>query len=102
MPDNSSIESIRKDLRMSETVSTHASWGIHIMRKLILSAILGLMLLGETGCLLPMYSGDPARRNQQLLYTSENLRQVQDEWERLWLLDQPNHMSPNRRHGGII
>jgi len=73
-----------------------------MMRKLILSALLGLTLLCGTGCLLPMYSGDPVKRNQQLLYTSENLRQIQDEWERLWLLDQPNHMSPNRRHGGII
>lgn len=72
------------------------------MRKLILAAILGLIILGETGCLLPIYSGDPVRRNQQMIYTSENLRQIQDEWERLWLLDQPNHMSPNRRHGGII
>ncbi|MCL2304442.1 MAG: hypothetical protein FWC43_03775 [Planctomycetaceae bacterium] len=73
-----------------------------MVRKLILLAILGLILLGETGCLLPMYSGDPVKRNQQLLYTSENIRQIQDEWERLWLIDQPNHMSPNRRHGGII
>ena len=73
-----------------------------MVRKLILSALLGITLLSGTGCLIPMYSGDPVRRNQQLLYTSENLRQMQDEWERIWLLDQPNHMSPNRRHGGII
>ena len=76
--------------------------GNTMVRKLILSAFLGLILLGETGCLLPMYSGDPVKRNQQLIYTSEDLRQVQDEWERLWLIDQPSHMSPNRRHGGII
>lgn len=72
------------------------------MRKFILATILGLIVLGETGCLLPLYSGDPTRRNSQLLFTSENLRQIYDEWERFWFLDQPNHMSPNRRHGGII
>ena len=72
------------------------------MRKLILSTLLGLTILSGTGCVLPLYSGDPARRNQELLFTSENLRQIYDEWERFWLLDQPNHMTPNRRHGGII
>ena len=25
-----------------------------------------------------------------------------DEWERIWFLDQPDHMTPYRTHGGII
>jgi hypothetical protein len=72
------------------------------MRKLLLGAIAGLCLGTATGCILPAYSADPGRRAQQLLFTSENLRQVLDEWERFWFLDQPSHMSPYRTHGGII
>ena len=41
-------------------------------------------------------------RSQQLIYTSENLRMLLEEWERLWLLDQPSHLSPYHTHGGII
>lgn len=72
------------------------------MRTFVLSLILGLTLLGSTGCILPIYSGDPMRRNQQLIYTSENQRMIQDEWERFWLLDQPSHLTPYRTHGGLI
>lgn len=73
-----------------------------MFRKFLLTALLGIVLAGSTGCLIPMYSGDPTRRNQQLLYNSENYRLIHDEWERLWLLDQPSHMTPYRTHGGII
>lgn len=72
------------------------------MRKLLLGAVAALCLGTAAGCILPAYSGDPGRRTQQLLFTSENLRQVLDEWERFWFLDQPSHMSPYRTHGGII
>ncbi|GHT32058.1 hypothetical protein FACS1894214_3780 [Planctomycetales bacterium] len=73
-----------------------------MFQKLLLTIILGIFVLGSTGCLIPLYSGDPQRRSQQLLYNSENLRLIHDEWERAWLLDQPNHMTPYRTHGGII
>jgi hypothetical protein len=60
-------------------------------------------LLGvSTGCLIPMYSADPARRAQELIFTSEDLRAILDEWERIWFLDQPSHLRPLRTHGGII
>jgi hypothetical protein len=49
-----------------------------------------------------MYSADPARRAQQLFYSSENLRLLLDEWERIWFLDMPSHLSPHSTHGGII
>jgi hypothetical protein len=55
-----------------------------------------------TGCLIPMYSGDPIRRARQLIHTSEDLRAITDEWERIWFLDQPSHMKPYRTHGGIL
>jgi hypothetical protein len=52
--------------------------------------------------MIPAYSGDPTRRTQQLINTSENLRMFLEDWERTWMLDQPSHLSPHRTHGGII
>ena len=72
------------------------------MRKWILAAVTACVLATNTGCLLPAYSGDPARRTQQLLYTSEDLRTLLDEWERIWFLDMPSHLKPHRTHGGVI
>jgi hypothetical protein len=72
------------------------------MRKLLLAAILGLLVSSTTGCVVPMYSGDPNRRVPELIYTSENLRLILDEWERIWFLDQPDHETPYRTHGGLI
>jgi len=72
------------------------------MRRLIQALALGLLLGAATGCIIPAYSGDPVRRTQQLIFTSENLRLFLDEWERAWLLDMPDHCTPFRTHGGII
>jgi hypothetical protein len=72
------------------------------MRKLLLAVMFGLMLGATSGCLVPPFSGEPVRRTQQLLYVSENLRLALDEWERFWFLDQPDHMTPYRTHGGLI
>ena len=72
------------------------------MRRLLLAAVIGLWIGANAGCLLPAYSADPARRTQQLIFTSENLRAFLDEWERVWFLDQPSHLKPFRTHGGII
>jgi hypothetical protein len=72
------------------------------MRKWLLTVAMASSLLGSTGCLIPIYSADPARRAQQLFYSSENLRALLDEWERAWFLDQPTHLTPHSTHGGII
>jgi hypothetical protein len=72
------------------------------MRRLLLAVTAALCLGTATGCLIPAYSGDPLRRTQQLIFTSEDLRLILDEWERIWFLDQPGHTSPYRTHGGII
>ena len=72
------------------------------MRTLLLATLVGLSISASVGCILPAYSGDPGRRTQQLIFTSENLRALMEEWERIWLLDQPSHMRPHRTHGGII
>lgn len=72
------------------------------MRKWILAGIAAVTLSTSTGCLIPMYSADPARRAQQLIYTSEDLRSFLDEWERIWFLDSPSHMKPYRTNGLVI
>jgi hypothetical protein len=72
------------------------------MRSLLFTLACGLLLGATAGCILPAYSADPVRRTQELMFTSENLRLILDEWERFWLLDQPDHMTPYRTHGGII
>ena len=73
-----------------------------VMRRLILSALLGVAVAGNVGCFLPIYSGDPVKRTDQLIFTSEDLRNILLEWERFWFLDQPSHMTPYRVHGGVI
>lgn len=72
------------------------------MRKLLLVLSLGLLASTTVGCVIPAYSPDPATRTQELIFTSENFRQILDEWERAWLLDQPDHCEPYRTHGGLI
>ncbi|MCK4684161.1 MAG: hypothetical protein KAT44_04315 [Pirellulales bacterium] len=72
------------------------------MRKAAYLLIAATLLATSTGCLIPMYSADPVRRAQQLIYTSEDLRSITDEWERIWFLDKPSHMTVNPTHGGIL
>ena len=72
------------------------------MRKLLLAVTFGMLLSTTAGCIIPAYSGDPIRRTQQMIYTSEGLRLILDDWERFWFLDQPSHTTPFRTHGGVI
>lgn len=72
------------------------------MRRFLQLAVLAVYVSSTMGCFLPIYSARPERRVQQLLYTSEDLRNLVAEWERFWFLDQPSHMTPIRTHGGII
>ena len=72
------------------------------MRRFLWVLLLCVLTSNTVGCFVPIYSGDPTRRARQLLYTSENLRALLDEWERFWFLDQPDHMTALRTHGGVI
>jgi hypothetical protein len=72
------------------------------MRRVLQLALLTVCLSTSVGCILPLYSATPERRVQQLLFTSEDLRMIIDEWERIWFLDSPSHLTPLRTHGGII
>jgi hypothetical protein len=72
------------------------------MRSLLLALACGMLVCSTVGCMIPAYSADPSRRTQELMFTSENLRLFLDDWERIWFLDQPSHMTPYCTHGGII
>lgn len=77
------------------------SWVTRLSRA-ILCLTLAVTVTSSVGCFLPIYSARPERRIEQLLFTSDNLRQMVDDWERFWQLDHPSHMSPIRTHGGIL
>jgi len=72
------------------------------MRRFLQLVFLAACVSSTVGCFLPIYSARPEKRVQQMLYTSEDLRNLVAEWERFWFLDQPSHMTPLRTHGGII
>jgi hypothetical protein len=48
-----------------------------------------------------VYRPDPNVRMEQLLFESEDLRQIHDEVRRFWMNDQPAHQAYQRVHGGI-
>lgn len=73
-----------------------------MFRKLILGVVAVVALTANSGCLVNQYSSEPNVRMQQLLYQSEDLRQIGNEWRRFWFNDQPSHMTFERIHGGII
>lgn len=85
---------------MNTNNARSGTWDIGL--KFIILLFIGILVATNTGCLIPMYSGDPIRRAQQLIYTSEDLRAITDEWERIWFLDQPSHLTPYRTHGGVL
>jgi hypothetical protein len=71
------------------------------MQRLLLLAAVATVVLGNTGCFINIYSSNPNRRMNELINTSEDLRQIEYEWERIWFTDQPSHLTPERVHGGI-
>ena len=72
------------------------------MRKFVCFGLLLAATASNVGCVLSMYSADPALRSRQLIYNSENLRMINDIWERLWFVDMPDTATPYRTHGGVI
>jgi len=71
------------------------------MRRLFLLAAVAVTGIANTGCFINAYSSDPNRRMNELINQSEDLRQIELEWERIWFTDQPSHLTPERVHGGI-
>ena len=72
------------------------------MRRLLYATLLCVVVSSNVGCFIPIYSAEPERRARQLIFNAEDMRMLLDEWERIWFLDQPDHMSPFKLHGGII
>ena len=72
------------------------------MRRLLAATLIAISLSSSVGCFVPIYDADPAVRARQLIYTSEDLRQLREEWHRFWFLDQPSHMYPIATHGGVL
>jgi hypothetical protein len=72
------------------------------MRRLLLGIAASACILGQSGCLINIYSSDPNRRVLELLNQSEDLRQIEYEWERIWFTDMPSHLTPERVHGGVM
>jgi len=59
------------------------------------------LTLSNVGCFINQYPSDKNDRMDVLMVQSENLRQIQGEWRRFWLNDQPSHLTPDRVDGGI-
>ena len=72
------------------------------MRRQIGWLLLLACTMPSVGCALPIYSARAPKRAEQLIYTSENMRSIVQEWERFWFLDMPSHATPYRVHGGVI
>lgn len=72
------------------------------VRRLATATCLMMLAVTSVGCFVPIYSARPERRVQQLLYTSDDLRSLVDEYERFWFLDSPSHMTTIRTHGGVL
>lgn len=62
---------------------------------------LAFLALSNSGCLINAYPSNPNDRIKGLLNQSEDLRQVKEEWKRIWFLDHPSHLTPDRVDGGI-
>lgn len=72
------------------------------MRRWVLSVFFGAAVLGNTGCLLNIWSADNVERSRELINVSEDLRNAHLDWQRIWFVDQPSHLSPYRTHGGVL
>jgi hypothetical protein len=71
------------------------------MRRLLLMVVTAALVLSNTGCLINIYSSNPNARITELLNNSEDLRQMEYEWERIWFTDHPSHLTPERVDGAI-
>jgi hypothetical protein len=71
------------------------------MRRWLILSVFALFGVNSTGCLINVYSPDPQVRIRQLLVQSEDLRVIQEEWERIWFTDHPSHLTPFRVDGAV-
>ena len=72
------------------------------MRRILCALLLSVALSTSVGCFIPIYSGDPTIRTEELIFASEDLRNITNFWRRFWFTDMPSHLTPTRVHGGVI
>jgi hypothetical protein len=71
------------------------------MRRLLWMVLTTALVLSNSGCFINLYSSNPNTRMKELLNTSEDLRVMEAEWERIWFTNQPSHLTPERVDGAI-
>lgn len=71
------------------------------MSRIFLFSVVGLAIISNTGCLINAYSSDPSMRIKALVNQSEDLRQIEQEWSRIWFTDHPSHLTNERVDGGL-
>lgn len=70
------------------------------MRRTLATGILAMLVVSSTsGCFLNMYASDPIRRYRQLFFQSEDLRHMEDDIERFWMIDHASNLSLKRYEG---
>ncbi len=72
------------------------------MRNLLALMVLAASVSFSSGCVVPIWSANPDIRVKEMIYQSENYRQIPEIWERIWFLDMPDLETPYRVHGGVI
>ena len=72
------------------------------MRSLLALMVLAASVSFSSGCVVPIWSANPDIRVREMIYQSENYRQIPEIWERIWFLDMPDLETPYRVHGGVI
>jgi hypothetical protein len=72
------------------------------MRSLLAWMVLAASVSFSSGCVIPIWSANPDIRVKEMIYQSENYRQIPEIWERIWFLDMPDLETPYRVHGGVI
>ena len=72
------------------------------MRSLLALTVLAASVSFSSGCVIPIWSANPDIRVKEMIYQSENYRQIPEIWERTWFLDMPDLATPYRVHGGVI
>lgn len=69
------------------------------MRRVLMTGLICVIAASSSGCFMNMYSADPVRRYRQLFFQSEDLRLIEDEIERFWMIDNPSALSLKRYSG---
>ena len=71
------------------------------MKQMFFVIAVALLAASNNWSFLDSAPSEPDARMEQLLNQSEGSGQIQGEWARPWMNDQPSHLTPIRVHGGI-